>query len=150
MTNDLAGRAALSQLRQERLPANVVALCYPDLDFARDYPAYGRPGTPEEWSIRPTDLNGTAASLELYLGEDSLRNPGDGELYPVKWKRELRSGAFQGVVDHKAAVQQHFRTKVLAARRHGCEPDQDWSGVRLLLESLLNAHRAGDGPPPTG
>jgi hypothetical protein len=139
--NDLAGRTALAELRRHPLPPDVAATCYPDLELARAYPAYGQPGTPEQHRIIATDINGTAASIELYLGRDSLTNPEDGDLYPVKWTRESRHGRFQGVVDHKKAVQDHFRNKLLTARANsGCLPDQDWSGVLLLLDHVLHAH----------
>ena len=60
----------------------MVATCYPDLELARDYPAYGLPGTPDEHSTIAADVKGNAAILELYLGRDSLTRPG-GPLYPA-------------------------------------------------------------------
>ncbi|GAA0546462.1 hypothetical protein GCM10010172_30170 [Paractinoplanes ferrugineus] len=140
--NDLQGRQALAELQQHVLPAGVVAACYPDLDLARSYPAYGLPGTGDENRIAATNVNGTAASLELYLGRDSLTAP-DGSLYPVKWKLKSQDGVYQGVVDHKGTVQDHFKRKVTAARAGGgCLPDQDWSGVHLLLQHVLHAHES--------
>ena len=78
--NDTAARSALSTLDLHTLPDSMVVHHYPHLEVARDYPTLGPSG---EITM---DVNGLAGSLELYLGEDILRNL-EGRLTPSAMER---------------------------------------------------------------
>lgn len=77
--NDTAGCAAECALSKHPLPENIKVIRYPDIDLARNYPTLGPTGKVA------MDVNGSAASIELYLGRDVLAEP-SGELVPVQWK----------------------------------------------------------------
>ena len=76
--NDTAARDARRSLHSIPLPPNVVVLHYPDLDLLCNYPTVGPSGA------STMDINGLAASIEMYLGEDVLSTYGD--LLPIHWK----------------------------------------------------------------
>ena len=57
------------------------------------------------------DVNGRAASIELYLGREAL-SEGE-ELRPVRWKGVVKGeDAYQGEVEGKAKVQEKFERLV--------------------------------------
>jgi hypothetical protein len=66
--NDSAGRAALRTLKKSRLPSNFAAIHLPNIALAGNYPTIGPTGR------RRVNINGRAASIELYLGRDVLRD----------------------------------------------------------------------------
>jgi hypothetical protein len=83
--NDSAGRDALRRLNIAGFPNNIRALCLPDIALAADYPTLG-PSTvaSPSPSLVNANVNGRAASLELYLGRDVLSGPNES-LRPVQW-----------------------------------------------------------------
>ena len=136
--NDIAGRAAIRSLARTRLPASLRVATLPDLAIAREYPARGPSGT----SLQ--DVNGRAASIELYFGEDVLRGE-DGELMPVTWGgRDAALDDWQGEVSDKSELQRRFREKV---RRTSEDPTLiatlDWTGMRSIIDRILQAFADG-------
>ena len=85
--NDTAAREARRSLDAATLPSNFAVLHYPDLDALRHYPTLGPAG------LSHLDINGLAASIELYFGADVLLL--DGTLAPIQWKGYCE--ALQGV-----------------------------------------------------
>ena len=67
--NDTAGFASHARLATLKLPNNIRAIRYPDIDLAKSYPTLGPSGA------AIMDVNGSAASIELYLGENVVRDP---------------------------------------------------------------------------
>ena len=75
----------------------------------RSYPTLGPSGNTE------MDVNGLAASIELYLGRDVLTQD-DGSLTPVQWKGYNETvGQYQGEVMRKAQLQHAFNKKADSA-----------------------------------
>jgi hypothetical protein len=139
--NDSAGCDALRRLNIAALPDNIRALCLPDIALAANYPTLGPPtGASPSPSLGNANVNGRAASLELYLGHDVLTGR-NGSLRPVQWTSFLRSiRDYQGEVIDKAEIQKAFRAK---ARRALTDPSvidgQDWEDLRTVLKSVLSA-----------
>lgn len=137
--NELRKLDELRELGRIRLPEHICVMKYPDLDFARNYPTLGPPtvnhphGSPEQ-----ADINGLAASIELYLGRDVLMAE-DGSLRPVQWKAFiLEMNNYQGVVTGKREIQESFRAKVSIAKRSPeTIKDQDWKGLSLILGGIF-------------
>jgi hypothetical protein len=86
------------------------------------------------------DVNGLACSLELYLGEDVLRDE-SGCLLPVRWRgydQSMRS--YQGEIANKKSIQEAFERKLKV-----CEADPsllqrfDWSGVLNIINAMCDA-----------
>ncbi len=94
------------------------------------------------------DVNGLAGSIEMYLGTDVLTV--DGRLQPVVWGGYVsRLGAYQGEISDKDRVQERFREKVAAAKlRPEAMLDQDWSGLDLVLDHLVDLVRRMTLPGP--
>jgi hypothetical protein len=94
-------------------------------------------GTP-----RPADVNGLAASIEMYLGRDVLTGP-DGMLYPVRWiSYDRTAGRHQGKFDDrdKTAIHKAFRVKAKAASSDPAQVgQQDWSGLLLIVDAIFAA-----------
>jgi hypothetical protein len=132
--NDTAAREARRALTQVTLPSNIAVRSYPDLQVLRSYPTLGPSGEID------LDVNGLAASIELYLGLDVLTQAG-GTLTPVQWKgynESLRQ--YQGEVMGKAKLQQAFNQKAEATRGNPSTVAQgDWSGLSAILNQVFTA-----------
>jgi hypothetical protein len=130
--NDTAAEDALRSLDKERLPRNFSVLRLPDLPLAAAYPPLGPSGMVD------MDINGLAGSIELYLGEDVLRDE-NGDLRPVQWRGfHERLQRYQGEVVHKRQIQEAFDAKVKAALSEEVPyTKQDWSGLELVLDTLI-------------
>lgn len=99
--NDTAGRQAHRQATGLGLPDNMILLPLPDTDFARTYPTIGPQG------FHTVDVNGQAASIELYLGRKALEH--NGSLRPVRWTGYDRAAdTYQGEVEAKDDVKERF------------------------------------------
>jgi hypothetical protein len=132
--NDSAGRDAMRTLAQLQLPSNIAFLTYPDIELLRSYPTLGPSGNAE------LDVNGLAASIEMYFGVDVLRRQ-DGPLTPVQWKGYVHSiASYQGEVLSKPELQAAFFQKVKLADRNPAEQArQDWSGIDAILRRIFGA-----------
>jgi len=131
--NDAAAADVMRTLDRLKLPINIAVLTYPPIDLLRKYPTIGPSGQAD------IDVNGSAASLELYLGRDVLLEK--GTLIPVQWKGYIKAiGRYQGEVQKKGDIHAAFRQKL---ERSECDTnafDQaDWSGLRAILESIFTA-----------
>jgi hypothetical protein len=131
--NDTAAHEARRSLDTIVLPPNIAVLYYPTFERLRSYPTIGPTG--------PTafDVNGLAASIELYLGEDVLSE--SGRVLPVQWKGFSESrAAYQGEVMHKAQLHSAFWRKI-----ERCKSDPvamkaaDWSGLQTILRAIFTA-----------
>jgi HEPN/Toprim N-terminal domain 1 len=132
--NDTAAETAIRTLRNIRLPENIQILKLPEHAALRKYPTIGPSGP------IIMDVNGSAGSIELYLGADVLANE-QGELTPVQWAGyEPSIAKYQGEVLFKDAIQKRFKQKLEA-----CDTDRsllqrnDWSGIRSILSTIVAA-----------
>lgn len=131
--NDTAGRSAAGSLARVSVPASFRVLPYPDLDLARNYPAYGPAG------LAVQDINGLACSIELFFGADVLTV--DGGLVPIQWKGyDERLQAYQGEIMRKDLLKARFLKK-LARARNSCPASgaKEWADMNLLLGTLFDA-----------
>ena len=119
--NDTAAAGALRSLNDLKLPANVAITQLPVLDELKNYPTLGPTGT------ALTDINGLAASIELYFGRDVLMRA-DGSLTPVQWKGfDKALGRYQGEITDKPILQERFAAKVHNAKvRPEAIASADW------------------------
>lgn len=102
--NDSAAHDALSNLDQEKLPETIRVLHYPNSVTASNYPTVGPTG-----GIQFMDVNGKAASLELYFGASVLTSPAGG-FRPIRWTGYIQKlEQYQGEVEGKARLQDEFR-----------------------------------------
>lgn len=132
--NDTAAAEALASLASIKLPDNFVVTRYPDLPFLQSYPTLGPTG------IVRANVNGLAASIELYLGEDVLQTEG-GRLTPVHWKGfNERLNRYQGVVLDKSSVLRRFEAKLgRCTAQPAAIGNFDWSGMLELVTVLCSA-----------
>ncbi|MET7297086.1 HEPN/Toprim-associated domain-containing protein [Streptomyces griseoloalbus] len=133
--NDAGGHEAFAKLKRQRLPAGCRVLHYPELPLLARYPIF----EPASSAVALTDVNGTAGSLEMYLGEDVLTI--DGALAPVHIGRFIPAvQRHQGSLSpaHKVLVLKAFDKKVKAARS-GQHSSGDWSGVHAIFEMIVHA-----------
>lgn len=137
--NDAAAVDAMRTLDLSKLPANIRAMRYPDTELAADYPTLGPPtaNAPGGTASR-ANVNGLAASIELYLGRDVLAAASGGELRPVHWRSYLQGPAsYQGEVTGKGEIHEAFRAKCEVAGENVL--DQDWEGLTAILSMLISA-----------
>jgi HEPN/Toprim N-terminal domain 1 len=138
--NDAAALAAMQTLRKTSLPKHIVAMRLPDMPMLTSYPTLG-PNGPSLMNI-----NGMAASIELYLGADVLQLD-SGNFAAIQWTGYERSiGKYQGELVSKQEVQERFREKLAKANNDPRFRDAaDWSGLRLVFTELFKAFHALDG-----
>ena len=133
--NDTAARSALATLPATPLPATLRVVSCPPISLAAAYPTVG----PDGPAI--ADVNGRAASLELYFGLDVLSQD-DGTLTPVQWRGyDEKLHAYQGEVLHKHRLQAKFLKKAARAQATGFEQleDKHWADMRAVLDTIRNA-----------
>ena len=100
--NDTAGAEALSSLSDVPLPPNIKIMLLPSSSLAASYPTAGPQG------ITSMDVNGLAASIELFLGAEALSSRGGG-LLPVRWTGwRPKLQRYQGAVEDKEQIQSAF------------------------------------------
>ena len=132
--NDTSAREATRILKSLSLPPNIAVLHYPDLVLLRDYPTLGPNG------LSMLNVNGLAASIELYLGADILRL-GNQTLTPVQWKGysdTLRQ--YHGEVRQKAALRDAFSRRAARCRTTPAALEEtDWSGLTAILQMVFRA-----------
>ena len=99
--NDAIGALASRQAEALNLPKNFAVLRFPDVELAKNYPTVNSQGR------HRTDVNGKAASIELYLGRAALTS--GRELRPVRWTGYVQEArAYQGEVEDKGKVVEAF------------------------------------------
>jgi hypothetical protein len=132
--NDTAATDARRALAAVSLPRNISIRAYPNLAMLRSYPTLGPSGNTE------LDVNGLAASIELYLGRDVLTQD-DGSLTPVQWKGYNETlGQYQGEVMRKAQLQQLFSKKADSALANSALlATGDWSGLSAIAQVIFTA-----------
>jgi hypothetical protein len=132
--NDTAGSLSINRLSALRLPKNIRTIRYPDVEIARNYPTLGPSG--------PVimDVNGSAASVELYLGSDVIKTP-DGSYVPVQWKGYdpvLRR--YQGEILDKRGCRKRFEEKLFVANKSNFEPTEaNWAELKAIVEVIRTA-----------
>lgn len=132
--NDTAGSLSISRLSRLRLPKNIRVACYPDVEIARNYPTLGPSGSVS------MDVNGAAASVELYLGADVIQNS-DGSYIPIQWKGyDPLLCRYQGEILDKRGCRKRFAEKLSAAQQSGFQPDAaSWAELRAIAELIRDA-----------
>jgi hypothetical protein len=108
--NDTAGCWEFEVAKALPLRPNIKAMRLPDIDLARSYPSVGPQGA------HKVDVNGTAASIEMYLGRQNLSLT-DGTLTPVRWRAyNDRARSYQGEIENKGEVVERFKRDLTQAR----------------------------------
>jgi hypothetical protein len=132
--NDASAADACRSLSLISLPSNIAVCKYPDISFLSNYPTLGPSGQTN------LDVNGLAASVELYLGADVLVG-NNKEFYPVQWKGFVEGvGKYQGEVMNKSEIQSNFVNKVKKCKE---SPElinsSDWNNLKEVLKVIFNA-----------
>lgn len=132
--NDTAAYESVQQLRTITLPSNIVVLHYPELPILRSYPTLGPGG------LVPLDVNGLAGGIELYFGDDILRDE-QGNLTPVQWRGYSEAmKKYQGEVIQKSRLLTAFNARVAQCKEDsGVVKTTDWSGIDSILQRIFRA-----------
>lgn len=131
--NDSAAFDARRSLESINLPQNIAICNYPNFKQLENYPTIGPGGT------SCLNVNGLAASIELYLGEDVLMNESDK--FPVQWKGFVDSlGKYQGEVMHKSKIHANYKKKIERCRASKTDMEQaDWVGLKEIWNVIFKA-----------
>lgn len=132
--NDTAAHEAVGALGPATLLPNIAIVFLPDIELLRSYPTLGPSG------LTSMDVNGLAASIELYLGEDLLRGS-DGTLSPVQWKGYSEAlSQYQGEVMHKTRLHNAFFDRLTLCKADSATLNStDWSGLSAILDAVVGA-----------
>ncbi len=132
--NDTAANEAMSVLKKIDIPINVRICSYPNLEFTKSYPTIG------PYGIIPTDINGLACSIELYLGIDMLKDE-NGDFIPVQWKgynQLIRK--YQGEILNKELIlQRYFKLLDNIEKEGKLDNTHDWSGIISIINMIFKA-----------
>ena len=132
---DAAASDALRALQIDKLPDTIKVVQLPELPLAKHYPTVGPQG------IHFADVNGCACSIELYLGEDILKNE-KGELTPVRWGAYINGvKRYQGEIENKKRLQQSYLDNILKVEHPDDLPEHDWEAMRLVFEKIFAAFK---------
>jgi hypothetical protein len=124
--NDAAGSVQVEKARDLKLPRNFRILQLPHLASAERYPTLGPTG------LVDMDINGSACSIEVYLGASALADT-SGRPVPVQWTGfEKALGRYQGELLDKQKVQERF----LHLLEQGAA---DLSDIVVVLNTLIAA-----------
>jgi hypothetical protein len=136
--NDTAGEEAMRTFRRIQLPGNLCVMKLPELEALRNYPTIGPSGT------TVMDVNGLAASIELYLGADVLSEK--GELIHVQWTGyNSNLSKYQGEVLNKDRIQMRFKEKLRVCEEHPeLVKEKDWSGIHAIMSAIFSSFHAFD------
>ncbi|MCL6670504.1 MULTISPECIES: hypothetical protein [Streptomyces] len=131
--NDLPAHQALAKLKTRGVPGHCRILHYPPLPLLAEYPTL----PPGASAPVLADVNGSAGTLELYLGRDILTGL-DGQLMPLLLNA-AGGGGFAS--QDKKAMQDRFERKcdTALAGPSGKDPEGDWSAVRAIIDTILHA-----------
>ena len=111
--NDAVGVEAFNTAKALRLPDNIKVTLLPKIALASSYPTIGPQGDHE------VDVNGRAASIELFLGRHNLTT--DGKLIPVVWTNFVsKIATYQGVLRDKSKPFDRFLEETV---RHDASVD---------------------------
>lgn len=131
--NDTEGQQEISLLKQGHLPNNISVISYPDNDLAKNYPTHGPTGKIN------MNINALACSIELYLGEDTLRDKSNN-LFPVQWKGfNKKMKRYQGEIMNKKEIHKKFRLKLSKCEEASNIDDFDWVGLKRIFNTIFNA-----------
>jgi hypothetical protein len=91
------------------------------------------------------DVNGSAASIEIYLGRDVLTEP-SGTLAPVQWKAlDPSMNRYQGEVVGKRGCISRFSEKLRRVEESSETPDlSDWSNLGVIIDAICSAFEETD------
>lgn len=114
------------------LPPTIKAMVLPDLELANNYPTIGPEGS------RHMNVNGSASSIELFLGKEALTDKGE-KLHPIRWaswNNQIKQ--YQGALKHKDSIAQRF----LSRMKIGGEPAElraESADMNQLLNVIFRA-----------
>ena len=134
--NDTAAFVAKKALDKTKIPKNISVIHYPDLPFAEKYPTHGPTGK------QSINVNGLSGSLEMYLGQDILRE--NDELIPVQWRGyDTSLKKYQGELMNKALIQKRFYKKLDDCEKNPDDINKyDWTGLELILNKIFNSFKS--------
>ena len=137
--NDTAASAAMRTLTLIDIPNNIQVKQYPHLALAECFPTLGPTG------LSNADINGLACSIELYLGEDVLKQDALA-FYPVQWRGyDTGIKQYQGEILGKTDILNRFHSKLEACEKdHNLIENYDWKGLQLILNVILTAFHEQD------
>jgi len=136
--NDTAAREAQMSLKDLTLPKRIKLVNCPHVTFAEHYPTLGPTG------LNYMDINGLACSIELYLGEDVLKDE-KGDFLPILWKGySPKIQAYQGEIMCKKDIQGRFFQKLSASREDTTFLNTaDWRGLIAIFEMIFDSFNDG-------
>ncbi|MFE9952972.1 HEPN/Toprim-associated domain-containing protein [Streptomyces sp. NPDC005531] len=135
--NDTEAHAGLVNLKKQPLPKRCRVLHYPSLPFLESYPTLGPYGDEPV----PTDINGRAGSLEMYLGCDVLQSD-NHMLMPVQWRSwNAKLRRYQGTLAEadKKEAQDRYMRKVKSHVSGQANGHEDWDGIRAIIDTIVCA-----------
>jgi len=128
--NDTAALSACRNFEKIDLPSNIVICHLPEINLLKEYPTIGPSG------LINLDVNGIAASIELYLGEDILRIDGTN-FSPIQWTGfDKFASQYQGEVIDKPQLHKRFRDKLNCTQN---DEQGNWDDLKQIFDLLFGA-----------
>lgn len=137
--NDTAAASAVKNFKDISLPPNIKILKLPEIELLNNYPTIGPSGNVS------LNVNGIAASIELYFGRDILKIDGVN-LAPIQWTGyDSNLKKYQGEVIDKKILQERFVEKIKQAKSSNSKAlDDSWDDMRSILDMIFRAFVEND------
>lgn len=131
LDNDAAAQSALRAIETKgiKLPDNLRIIQYPNIKICERYPTIG----PQGESVM--DINGSAGSIEMYLGKDILTK--NNELEKVIWtsyKEDVKK--YQGELINKKEVNKRFGDMIKIVKKG--ENPCDLTDLKTLWDHIIS------------
>ncbi len=137
--NDTAAAAAVKSFNDISLPSNIKILKLPEIELLKNYPTIGPSGNVT------LNINGIAASIELYFGQDILKIDGQN-FSPIQWTGyDSNLKKYQGEVIDKKKLQERFIEKIKKTKASNLKIlDDSWDEMRSILDLIFCAFVEND------
>lgn len=129
--SDTAAVEALSAIKNLNFPNNIKVTQYPEIEILKNYTTLGPSGK------TTANIYNLAASIELYLGDDCIRDPISKEYYPIIWKSyNDKLKQYHGEILNKNLIFSSFQKKVENYNKNQHNKN-DWEGVSEIWKHIL-------------
>lgn len=124
--NDTAADIEIQSLSSIPILESIKIMKLPDLDFCITYPTNGPSGRER------LNINGLAVSIELFFGDDIIKN--NGEFYPIQWTNYVEKlDKYQGSIINKSEIIVKMEEKL----KNPDLKNQDWGKLIFLWETIF-------------
>lgn len=128
--SDTAALESINTLSKINLPKNIKVTKYPNFDLLQSYPTLGPSGLSKQ------NIYTKAASIELYVGKDCIKDESTSDYYPIVWRSFNENlDQYHGEISNKKKIFENFKLKIKSNDYDN--PHYDWSGLTFIWNHIF-------------